>query len=117
MSEWHARSGLQLTRVPLVALLAWLAMAGRGLLLVMVLALVCAAPAHAGVVTVKELVGAGFLDYSDPAGVPDDLHIASSGEPTILVLGPTVTAGEGCVAVAGGASCTLPPAPAGGIAR
>jgi hypothetical protein len=94
--------------VPLVALLAWLAMAGRGLLLVMVLALVCAAPAHAGVVTAKELASAGYLEFSDPAGVPDDLHVSASGEPTVLVLGATVTAGEGCVAIAGGASCTLP---------
>jgi len=99
--------------MPRIPLLAWLAMAGRGLVLAMVLALVCTAPANAGVVTAKELAGAGFLDYEDPAGVPDDLRISASGEPTILVLGATVSAGDGCVAVAGGASCTLPAGTAG----
>jgi len=78
--------------MPRIPLLAWLAMAGRGLVLAMVLALVCTAPANAGVVTAKELAGAGFLDYEDPAGVPDDLRISASGEPTILVLGATVLA-------------------------
>jgi hypothetical protein len=70
-------------------------------------ALAVAAPARAGEVTVHEAAGAGYLDYSDPAGLADDLHVSASGE-TMLVMGATVTAGAGCAAVPGGASCALP---------
>jgi hypothetical protein len=71
------------------------------------MALVVAAPAHGGVVESSVAGGAGYMNYSDPAGVPDDLHVSASGE-TMLVLGATVTAGTGCAPIPGGASCGLP---------
>ena len=71
------------------------------------MALVVAVPARAGVIEADEAAAGGYLNYSDPAGVPDDLRISASGE-TMLVLGAGVTAGSGCAPVAGGASCPLP---------
>jgi hypothetical protein len=70
-------------------------------------ALVVAAPARAGVVEASEAASAGYLNYTDPAGVPDDLRVSASGD-RMLVLGATVTAGTGCAPVPGGASCGLP---------
>ena len=71
------------------------------------MALVVAAPAHAGVVETLKPPPAATCDYTDPDGVADDLHVSASGE-TMLVLGAKVTAGTGCAPVPGGASCALP---------
>lgn len=78
-------------------------------MLTAVVVLWLAAPARAGEVTVSDLAGGGFLQYADSAGVADTLRIFSAEERVIQVIGPTVTAGPGCVAIAGGASCTRPP--------
>jgi Ca2+-binding RTX toxin-like protein len=74
------------------------------LLLVLFVFLSAAAPARAGVLEVSQITNA--ITYSDPAGVPDDLRVEwrDSAQP-VTVFGATVTAGRGCVAVAGGASC------------
>jgi hypothetical protein len=52
--------------------------------------------------------GFASVSFTDPAGVPDDIRVLSPAQDTITLLGPTVTAGRGCVPVPGGASCTRP---------
>ena len=74
------------------------------------LALWLCAPAFAGVAEVDvDPTNVAYLTFDDPAGVADEIHFASPAEETVIVLGPTVTAGNGCVPVPGGASCTRPP--------
>ena len=75
-----------------------------------VLALWLSAPAPAGVAEVYvDPSDVAYLTFDDPAGVADEIHFASPAEDTVIVLGPTVTAGSGCAPVPGGASCTRPP--------
>jgi hypothetical protein len=75
-----------------------------------VLALWLSPPARAGVAEVYvDPSDVAYLTFDDPAGVADEIHFASPAEDTVIVLGPTVTAGSGCAPVPGGASCTRPP--------
>ena len=82
----------------------------RVLVVAGVLALWLCAPAFAGVAEVHvDRSDVAYLMFDDPVGVADEVHFASPAEETVIVLGPTVTAGSGCVPVPGGASCTRPP--------
>ena len=82
----------------------------RLLVLAGVLALWLSSPAFAGVAEVDvDPTDVAYLTFDDPEGVADEIHFASPAEETVIVLGPTVTAGSGCVPVPGGASCTRPP--------
>ena len=81
----------------------------RGLFLAVVLSLCLTAPARAGEAFISvDGSDVAYLHFEDPAGVPDEIRIPPTAERTITLLGPTVVAGDGCVPVAGGASCTRP---------
>ncbi|WP_028063993.1 calcium-binding protein [Solirubrobacter soli] len=85
----------------------------RVLVLAAILAMWLCAPARAGVVTLDGIDVISWLSFEDTEGVADDLRVVSPGEDTMIVLGPTVIAGKGCVPVPGGASCTHPLAGSG----
>jgi hypothetical protein len=71
--------------------------------------LLCASPsARAGEVSLDGIDVTYWVSYEDSAGVPEDIRIESPAKDTIVLLGPTVTAGKWCVPVPGGASCTHP---------
>ena len=80
----------------------------RAVVLAEVLLLCASASARAGEVSLDGIDVTYWVSYEDTAGVPDDIRIASPAEDTIVLLGPTVTAGKWCVPVTEGASCTHP---------
>jgi hypothetical protein len=80
----------------------------RALVLAGILALSLSAPAHAGEARLSTDSVFASVSFTDRAGVPDDIRVLSPAQDTITLLGPTVTAGNGCVSVPGGASCTRP---------
>jgi hypothetical protein len=80
----------------------------RAVVLAGILLLCASGSARAGEVSLDGIDVTYWVTFTDSAGVPDDIRIVSPAEDTIVVLGPTVTAGKWCVAVAGGASCTHP---------
>jgi hypothetical protein len=80
----------------------------RGAVLVAALAglLAAASPAQAGIVRVIPLEERDAVEYRDDDGIADDLHVSSAGK-TVVVTGPGVVPGTGCVARPGGATCTV----------
>ena len=80
----------------------------RVLVLAAILAVWLSAPARAGVATMDGIDVMSWMTFKDTEGVPDDLHVTSPDEDTVILLGPTVVAGKGCVPVPGGASCSHP---------
>ena len=80
----------------------------RVLVLAAILAVWLSAPARAGVATMDGIDVMSWMTFKDTEGVPDDLHVKSPDEDTVILLGPTVVAGKGCVPVPGGASCSHP---------
>jgi hypothetical protein len=80
----------------------------RALLLAGILLLCASASARAGEVSLDGIDVTYWVTFADSAGVPDDIRIVSPAKETIVLLGPTVTAGKWCVPVPGGASCTHP---------
>jgi hypothetical protein len=81
----------------------------RALVLAGILLLCASASARAGEVSLDEgIEDISWVSFEDTAGVHDDIRIVSPAEDTIVLLGPTVVAGNRCVPVPGGASCTHP---------